>query len=70
MKEYLIKHKKNRVYLKYIKGIDYKHYVLDCNEGTGFTKSEAKRMIRDFKYPENWEMIIKVPQRGEKSRND
>ena len=64
-KYYLIKHKKNRVYLKYFRNIKYKHYVLDCNEATGFTKSEANKIIKKYKYPENWELVEKIPQKGE-----
>lgn len=64
-KYYLIKHKKNKVYLKYFRNIKYKHYVLDCNEATGFTKSEANKIIKKYKYPENWELVEKTSQRGE-----
>lgn len=57
MKKYIIKHKKNKVYLKYYKDIKFKHYVLDSNEATEFTKTEAKRIINQYKHSENWEII-------------
>lgn len=67
MKKYLIKHKKNRVYLKYFKSIRFKHYVVDCNEATRFTKKEANQIIKRYKYPENWELVEKMSKRGEKA---
>lgn len=67
MKKYLIKHKKNRVYLKYFKSIRFKHYILDCKEATGFTKKEANQIIKRYKYPENWELVEKIPEKGEKA---
>ena len=57
MKSYILKHKNNRVYLKYFKNIQFKHYVSDYQEATNFTKSEAKRILGKYKHPENWEII-------------
>ena len=53
----VLHHKNFKTYLKYFKKLRLKHYVLDINEATVFTKTEAKRMLEKFKHPENWEII-------------
>ena len=56
--KYLIKHKKNNVFLKYISFIKLNHYVCDCEDATLFeNKRIATKRIEKFKHPENWELI-------------
>jgi hypothetical protein len=54
---YILKNKNYGTYLKYIKSIRYKHYVLDRAEATIYDLTQAKAMKNRFKHPENWEII-------------
>ncbi len=55
---YVLKHKKNRVYLKYYKKDGFKHYVKDINNATFFeSKKEVKEILNGYKYPNNWEIL-------------
>lgn len=54
---YVLKHKINKVYLKYYKSDGFKHYVRDINEATFFKeKKEVKKILETYKYPKNWEI--------------
>lgn len=53
----VLRNKNYGTYLKYLKKIRFKHYVLDINEATIYTKTEARQMLETFKHPENWEII-------------
>lgn len=65
--KYILKHKKNEVYLKYIKSIDYKHYVADVMDATLFDKKNVNIMLKKFKNPNNWEILgIKENKKGDK----
>ena len=54
---YVLRNKNTKMYLKYLKAIRWKHYVLNRDEATVLNISEVKRMIKSFKHPENWEII-------------
>lgn len=57
-KGYVLRHKYNRVYLKYIKYLKWNHYVCDVQEATIYDKKcEATKRLNTFKHPENWEII-------------
>lgn len=55
--KYVLKNKNTNMYLKYIKSIRFKHYVIMKNEATIFNTTEVKKMISKFKHPENWEIV-------------
>lgn len=56
--KYVLKHKKNRVYLKYYKKDKFKHYVRDIYDSTFFeSKKEANTILDSFKHSENWEVL-------------
>lgn len=54
---YVLKNKNHNTYLRYIKRLNFKHYVINQDEATVFDKTEAKKMLKKFKHPENWELI-------------
>lgn len=56
--EYVIKHRKNNVYLKRFGNIKLNHYVVDINEATKFDRRNGNIMLRKFKHPENWELKV------------
>ena len=56
-KNRILKHKKNRVYLKLFSD-GFKHYVVDVNEATRFDSIKARAIQKKFKHPENWEIKI------------
>ena len=53
----VLKNKNYNTYLKYIKRLRLKRYILNIDEATLYTKTEANKMIKKFKHPENWEVI-------------
>lgn len=55
--KYVLRNKNYGTYLKYLKDIRYKHYILNKYEATVYTLSEANKMLKRFKHPENWELI-------------
>lgn len=55
--KYLLRNKNTKMYLKYLKAIRFKHYVINKDEATVLNISEVKRMLKTFKHPENWEII-------------
>jgi hypothetical protein len=57
--KYVLRNKNTKTYLKYLKTIRWKHYVLNRDEATVLNATEVKRMLKTFKHPENWE-IVKV----------
>lgn len=55
---YVMKHKKNKVYLKYFKRDKFKHYVADINDATFFKeRKEVKAILKTYKHPENWDIL-------------
>lgn len=55
MKQYILKHKVNKVYLQiFDRG---RHYVVDINKATRFTKQQANIKLKQFKHSENWEIM-------------
>lgn len=58
-KNQILKHKKNKVYLRLDKD-GYKDYVVDVDKATRFNKKEAYNQIKRFKHPENWIVIEKA----------
>ena len=61
--KYILKHKMNKVYLKYYKYLNWNHYVADVKEASLFDKRQANIRLKKFKHPENWE-IIEIKERG------
>lgn len=55
--KYVLRNKNTKMYLKYLKTIRFKHYVMDKAEATTLNKTEVKAMLKKFKHPENWEII-------------
>ena len=55
--KWILKNKNYGTYLKYLKRIRFKHYVVNIEEATIFNTTEAKRMLTKFKHPENWEKV-------------
>ena len=56
--EYVIRHKKNNVYLKRFENINLNHYVVDMKEATKFDRRNANIMLKKFKHPENWDIKV------------
>lgn len=55
---YVLKHIKNKVYLKYYKKDKFKHYVRDINDATIFKDlKDAKEVLNTFRYPTNWNIL-------------
>ncbi len=54
---YLLNNKNTGCYLRYLKDLEYRHYVLDSKDATKFTIFEAKKMLKKFKHPENWVIV-------------
>ncbi len=59
--EYLLAHKNNNVYLRYIG--EYKHYVKDIEDASTFTLRKAKALLKKYKYPENWVIVKREKDR-------
>ena len=56
--KYILRHKINKVYLQYVKDLDWDHYVCDSTEATEYTnKRSVKCRLNKFKHPENWEIV-------------
>ena len=55
--KYVLKNKNTKMYLKYLKAIRFKHYVINKEEATVLNTTEVKAMLNKFKHPENWEII-------------
>lgn len=66
MKKYILKHKMNRVFLKFYKSLNYHHYVCDPLDATKFDKKQANIWLKKFKHPENWELVETEVKKNEK----
>ena len=55
--EYFLNHKDTKMFLRYIKENNQKHYVRDIEDASVFTIKQAKAWIKKFKHPENWVII-------------
>lgn len=58
--EYVIRHKKNNVYLKRFENINLNHYVVDMKEATKFDRRNGNITLKKFKHPENWELKVVI----------
>lgn len=69
MSQWILKHKKNKVYLKILKD-GYKHYVVDVDKASRFNKRRAEIYLKKFKHPENWIMIERGQNKGVNFEDD
>lgn len=67
MKNRILRHKNNRVYLKLFSD-GFKHYVVDKSEASKFELKRAKILINQFKHPENWEIIKEAVSEAKSQR--
>ena len=66
-KGYVLRHKYNRVYLKYVKYLRWNRFVCDVGDATVYDKRYvAAKRLNQFKHPENWEIINIGRRKNEK----
>lgn len=53
--KYILRHKKNNVYLQFVKRLNFNHYT-SYEEATRFDYNQARYRLNKFKHPENWEL--------------
>lgn len=51
---YVLMNNNTKMFVKWFKKIDFKHYVPDIDEATKFTYQQAYQFRSKFKHPENW----------------
>lgn len=51
---YVLVNNNTKMFLKWFRNIDLKHYVFDIEEATKFTYQEAYQIKNKYKHPENW----------------
>lgn len=51
---YVLVNNNTKMFLKWFRNIDFKHYVFDIEEATKFTYQQAYQIKIKYKHPENW----------------